>query len=190
MDEPVPPVVQPGRMTRHEQPILELGNGLDLRPWELGDAGALVAAGDDPSIQQWNLLFVPSKAEAQQRILRMHTRWRAETAAIWAIARQGEAIGLIGWQHIDLAQGSAEIAYWVLPTARGGGIVTAAVERVTRWAFDDLGLHRLELCHSIANPASCRVAEKTGYTFEATLRSALLHTDGWHDQHLHARIAP
>ncbi|MDQ0994671.1 RimJ/RimL family protein N-acetyltransferase [Streptomyces sp. V3I7] len=63
-----------------------------------------------------------------------------------------------------------------------------AVRRVSRWALEELGLHRLRLCHSTANPASCRVAEKAGYAVEGTMRGALLHEDGWHDQHLHALV--
>jgi ribosomal-protein-alanine N-acetyltransferase len=46
--------------------------------------------------------------------------------------------------------------------------------------------------HSVANPGSCRVAEKVGFALEGTMWSALLHEDGWHDMHVHvrARIAP
>ena len=42
--------------------------------------------------------------------------------------------------------------------------------------------------HSVANHASCRVATKSGFPLEGTHRRALLHTDGWHDMHLHARL--
>lgn len=119
----------------------------------------------------------------------MRRRWQAELAAIWAVARpDGAAVGLIGWGDIDLQGGGAEIVYWLLPAARGAGVAVEATRRVSRWALDDLGLHRLRLCHSTANPASCRVADKAGYTLEGTQRSALLHADGWHDQHLHALV--
>ena len=40
-------------------------------------------------------------------------------------------------------------------------------------------LHRRGLGHSVANTASCRVADRAGFRLEATLRSALLHSDGW-----------
>ncbi|MEU7581117.1 GNAT family N-acetyltransferase [Streptomyces sp. NPDC041068] len=189
---PVPPVVPAGRMAGVAQPVLDLPRGLELRPWRLddADADALASAGRDPGISRWNLLPVESREEAARRIERMHERWRAETGAVWAVARPegGEAIGLIGWGDIDLAGGSAEIVYWLLPAARGGGVVVEAVRRVSGWAFDDLGLHRLRLCHSVANPASCRVAAKAGYGLEGTMRGALLHGDGWHDQHLHALV--
>ncbi|WP_416959382.1 GNAT family N-acetyltransferase [Streptomyces sp. Agncl-13] len=187
---PVPCVVPAGRMARTPQPLLALPGGLELRPWHSRDAGVLVAAGQDSAIRKWNRLVVASSDDARRRIERMHERWRAEEAAIWAIARAdtGEAVGLIGWGDIDLDDGNAEIVYWVLPAARGGGVVVEATKRLSRWALEDLGLHRLRLCHSTANPASCRVAEKAGYSFEGTQRSALLHEDGWHDEHLHSLV--
>ncbi len=178
-------------MARGDQPVLPLSRGLELRPWRPDDADALVAAGQDPAIRQWNLLLVESPRDARRRIERMHERWRAEQGAIWAIARQDgedQAVGLIGFNDIDLAGGSAELVYWVLPAARGAGVVVEAVGRLSGWALDDLGLHRLRLCHSVGNPASCRVADKAGYSFEGTMRGALLHADGWHDQHLHALV--
>ncbi|MFJ4323041.1 GNAT family N-acetyltransferase [Streptomyces tricolor] len=186
----IPHVVPAGRMADRAQPVLDLPGGRRLRPWGPEDADALVAAGQDAAIRRWNLFTVADRADARARIARMHERWRAETGAVWALARpDGPAVGLIGLNDVDLAGGSAELVYWLLPAARGDGLAVAATRRLARWALADLGLHRLRLCHSTANPASCRVAEKAGFTFEGTQRSALLHTDGWHDQHLHARVA-
>ncbi|MCX4803993.1 GNAT family N-acetyltransferase [Streptomyces sp. NBC_01214] len=188
-NSPIPHVVPAGRMARSEQPVLALTGGWELRLWHQDDADALCAAGQDRTVRLWNRLLVNSPEEARQRIERMHRRWRAELGAIWAVARpDGPAVGLIGWNDVDLQGGSAEIVYWLLPAARGGGVAVEATRRVSRWALDDLGLHRLRLCHSVANPASCRVADKAGYTFEGTMRGALLHADGWHDQHLHALV--
>ncbi|MER6214172.1 MULTISPECIES: GNAT family N-acetyltransferase [unclassified Streptomyces] len=187
---PIPPVVPAGHMAKLAQPVLALPSGLELRPWRESDADALVAAAQEPGIRQWNRLFVASKEEACERIKRMRERWQSEQSAIWAIARPGggQALGLIGWGDIDLQGGSAEILYWLLPGGRGRGAMVEATQRLSRWAFEDLGLHRLRLCHAVANSASCRVAEKAGYSLEGTMRSALLHEDGWHDEHLHALV--
>lgn len=118
--------------------------------------------------------------------------WRAETDASWAVTRAetGQVLGYAAVREINLLYGYAQIAYWVLPDARGSGVAAVAVRGVTRWAFADVGLHRLEIVHSTQNPASCRVASKVGYEFEGVLRSAMLHADGWHDMHLHAAIDP
>ncbi|MFE2103391.1 MULTISPECIES: GNAT family N-acetyltransferase [unclassified Streptomyces] len=191
-DYDIPDVVPAGSMAERDQPVLGLPGGLELRPWRTGDADAdaLLTAGSDPAIRLWNLFSVRTRDEARARIERMHERWRAETGAVWAIARPGgPPQGLAGFHDISLAGGNAEIMYWVLPESRGGGIVVEAARRLSRWALDDLGLHRLRLCHAVGNPASCRVAEKAGYAFEGTMRSSLLHADGWHDEHLHALVA-
>jgi [ribosomal protein S5]-alanine N-acetyltransferase len=62
------------------------------------------------------------------------------------------------------------------------------VRAASTWMFRSVGLHRLELSHSTLNPASCRIAEKAGYPYEGTRRQQVLHQDGWHDMHLHARL--
>ncbi|MFF3513270.1 GNAT family N-acetyltransferase [Streptomyces sp. NPDC002573] len=185
-----PAVVPAGRMSQSEQPVFRLTGDVELRPWRQDDAQVIVDACLDPDIQQWNRPGRDvSLEDAQERIVRWHERWKSEQSAIWAVAQVGERpMGLIGWGDIDLKGGSAEILYWLLPTGRGSGVMVDATLRVSRWAMDDLGLHRLRLTHSVANPASCRVATKAGFALEGTMRSALLHTDGWHDEHLHARI--
>ena len=40
----------------------------------------------------------------------------------------------------------------------------------------------------MANAASCRVAEKTGFAVEGVRRNAWLLADGRHDVHAHARL--
>ncbi|AUG75633.1 acetyltransferase [Kitasatospora sp. MMS16-BH015] len=189
VQDAVPIVLPAGRLAAMVQPVLPLTAEHVIRPWRAEDAAALVAAATDPAIRQWNRLHAPDEASARARIARMQARWQSEEAAIWAIApADGPAIGLIGLGGLDLTEGGAELVYWLLPAARGRGLALTALRTLTRWALADLGLHRLTLCHSTANPASCRVAEKAGYTAEGTLRSALLHADGWHDQHLHAFV--
>ncbi|MET9698502.1 GNAT family protein [Streptomyces sp. NPDC006529] len=188
--EPIPPVVPAGRMAHTDQPVLDLPDGGALRPWRPDDADALVAAGLDPSVRLWNMLGTWTPEEARGRIEGMRRRWEAESGALWAIVPRGGGapVGLAGWNDIDLAAGTAEILYWILPAARGGGVAAAAARRVSRWALDELGLHRVELLHAVDNPASCRVADKAGFALEGTMRSAVLHADGWHDMHLHALV--
>ncbi|MEV5598615.1 GNAT family protein [Streptomyces sp. NPDC052496] len=188
---PIPPAVPAGRMRDSEQPTLPLTPDAELRPWRPADAHVLVAACQDPDIQQWNRPAQVSLEGAPAKIATWRRRWHDEQAALWAIAgpADGAVVGLAGLGDMDLKGGSAEFLYWLLPAGRGRGLAVSATLRISRWAVEDLGLHRLRLCHSVANPASCRVAVKAGFQLEGTLRSALLHADGWHDEHLHARIA-
>lgn len=115
-------------------------------------------------------------------------RWQEESGAGWAVTAESVLIGQISMRRLDLTDGYAEVSYWVLPEARGRGVAPRALSALTAWAFERLRLHRMELQHSTLNPASCRVAKKVGYGVEGTKRSQGLHSDGWHDMHLHARL--
>ena len=180
------PVAPAGTLSRTAQPTVQAGE-LVLRPWAEADAAALITAFADPSIQRWHARTVESAAEARAMIARYNQAWRSETAAHWAITGP-EVLGRVALRSIDLEEGVAEIAYWVTGAARGRGAAPRAAAALAAWALADLGLHRLDLEHAVANTASCRVAQKAGFAYEGTRRSAVLHADGWHDMHLHARI--
>jgi RimJ/RimL family protein N-acetyltransferase len=175
-------------MREREQPVLPAAGGLVLRPWRTEDAPVVVAAYADPAIRHWNLRSLDAR-EAGAWIAGWAERWRSERDGCWAVTDgAGEVLGRVALRGIHLADGRAQCTYWVLPAARGRGVASRATAEVARWGLDELGLHRLELQHSLANPASCRVAVKAGFALEGTLRRALLHADGWHDMHLHARV--
>lgn len=180
------PVVPPGSLGATEQPRIRTGDLL-LRPWAEADAHDLRAAFSDAAIQQWHARSIESREEAVDLIASYNAAWPAETNAHWAITGP-DLIGRVALRGLDLSEGLAEIAYWVTPAARGRAAAPRAVIALSEWAFTDLGLHRLGLHHAVANTASCRVAEKAGFTYEGTQRSAALHPDGWHDMHQHARI--
>jgi RimJ/RimL family protein N-acetyltransferase len=187
MPDLVPAAVPAGRLRNLPQPTLEVDE-LTLRPWRPSDVPAVVEAYRDPEIQRWHGRSM-TEAEAADWVRSSSDRWQAETGAGWAITDRDVVVGRVGFRTIELAEGIAELAYWTVPAARGRNIAARAVDTMSGWMFDSVGLHRIELRHSTANQASCRIAEKAGFEYEATLRQQVLHADGWHDMHLHARLA-
>ncbi|CAL9493810.1 GNAT family N-acetyltransferase [Streptomyces sp. enrichment culture] len=107
-------------------------------------------------------------------------------------AGSGTTLGHVGINEISLPMKVARVGYWVLPEARGRGVAGRALLLASRWAFAELGLHRLELGHAVGHEVSCRVAERCGYRAEGTLRGAMFESgrhDAFRDVHLHARLA-
>ncbi|MER7345255.1 GNAT family N-acetyltransferase [Streptomyces aurantiacus] len=186
----IPNVVEPGTLAGQEQPTLAASGGLILRAWSPKDAPAVYEAFQDPALQRWHARVADSEDEAREWIEDWRAAWAKERAATWAVADAdtGEVAGRVALREINLGDGQAEMAYWTMPRARGRGVAPRAVTALAGWALDVVGLHRLELYHATANEASCRVALKTGFVAEGVKRSAVLHEDGWHDMHLHARI--
>ncbi len=186
-----PPVVPSGSLGRSEQPEISVDVSVRLRPWASYDAVAVRSAFADPDIQRWHLMRMDSEIEADEWIARARSSWREESVGSWVIGAQdsSEVFGRISLYLKDLRTGIGEVTYWVLPDARGSQLASRAASALSEWAFDVAGLHRIELLHSALNPASCRVAERAGFLVEGTSRSALLHVDGWHDMHVHSRLA-
>ncbi|GHI08974.1 acetyltransferase [Streptomyces cellostaticus] len=184
------PVLTAGALARTPQPSLPTGDGLVLRPWRAGDAPAVHAAFQDPVLHQWHIRSCASEEEAAGWIEEWQNSWEGESNAQWAVVDEDtdELLGRAALRQILLGDGTAEVAYWTVREARGRGVAARAATTLARWAFEEIGLHRLELLHATANEASCRVATKCGFALEGTKRSALLHPDGWHDMHLHARV--
>lgn len=175
-------------MSSRPQPTLTSGS-LTLRAFRHADAPAVQRAYADAEVQRWNVRVMADVAEAREWIDKCNDGWRMETSANWAVVDAGDTVlGRMSLRVLDFYDGAAEIGYWTTPEARGRGVASGSLEAVSRWAFDELGLHRLWLRHSVHNPSSCRVAEKAGYRAEAVIRGAGRHADGWHDMHQHARI--
>jgi RimJ/RimL family protein N-acetyltransferase len=101
----------------------------------------------------------------------------------------GEAVGGIGLVlGTDIERCSAEVGYWVGVEHWGRGIATAAVSRICRYAFEDLGLLRVFATPIAWNPASSRVLEKAGFQREGTMRSACIKDGKVVDMLLYAKV--
>jgi RimJ/RimL family protein N-acetyltransferase len=84
-----------------------------------------------------------------------------------------------------------EIGYWVRRCFVGQGYITEAVRGVTRFAFETLGARRVEIRCDARNERSRRVAERSGFELEATLRNHAVAVDGeLRDTLIYARLEP
>jgi RimJ/RimL family protein N-acetyltransferase len=183
-------VLPDGTLSGRPQPTIPTGDGLALRPWRAGDAPAVHAAFQDPVMHQWHVRAADSEDEVRGWIEEWRAAWDGERGVQWAVvdADTDRLRGRVALRTVELGDGAAEVAYWTVAEARGQGVAARATTALARWALDEIGFHRLELLHAVRNEASCRVAAKAGFALEGTKRSAILHPDGWHDMHLHARV--
>jgi GNAT superfamily N-acetyltransferase len=74
------------------------------------------------------------------------------------VGDDGAFLGLALAPKIDRETRTAELGYVVAPEARGRGVATEALRRLTAWAFEELEMVRLESCDP---PISSRAGART-----------------------------
>jgi RimJ/RimL family protein N-acetyltransferase len=160
-----------------------------LRRWQPGDEESLVRHANNYNI--WRNVRDrfphPYTMEDAQEWIRMAGEEDPQTN--FAIVVRGQAAGGIGLVlKDDIYRCGAEIGYWLGEQFWGRGIMTEAVRGVTEWGFETFGLSRIYAGVLEWNPASMRVLEKAGYTFEARLRKAITKEGQVIDEFIYAVI--
>jgi RimJ/RimL family protein N-acetyltransferase len=147
-----------------------------LRPWAqldvpsllLGRAGETADQFSWPSESRYTKTdarrFFVEQEQARERGEELHFAF-VDPLSPDAVLGGGSLYG------VDRLHGRAAVGYWLLPQARGHGIATRATVLLARYAFDILGVARLELTCGPENEASQRVAGRCGFVREGLLRS-------------------
>ncbi|WEV39567.1 GNAT family protein [Lactobacillus sp. ESL0681] len=100
----------------------------------------------------------------------------------------GQPAGMLDLHQVDWTNESAEIGYWLGESYRGKGIMTESVRQLVVIAFNELGLHRLNLLADHKNTTSRAVAQRLNFTHVALLRDELKHDNQFHDMDLYTII--
>ncbi|MDN7122215.1 GNAT family N-acetyltransferase [Nocardioides sp. ChNu-153] len=168
-------------------------SGPVLRPWRLDDAPAVLAifsASDDLDRQYpWPVRNLADAAACVERML----AWQPDPAAgeryAFAVLDDGVPVANVALTDVARTHDTAWVSYFSSGAVRGRGLVRRALAAVVTHAFDELGLHRLELGHRVDNPASAAVAEAVGFVPEGVEREGLRYGATRHDVRRMALLA-
>lgn len=147
---------------------------LELVPPTPEDEDAVFAACQDPETQNWVPIPSPYLREHAHESVTTHSNktWEEDTEYTWTIRVDGTLAGIVGLYRV--ANGSADLGFWMVPDYRGKGLLTEACNAVIEFAFNEtpqgLGIVRLGWNAYAGNFGSARVAQKLGFQFEGTAR--------------------
>lgn len=89
------------------------------------------------------------------------SEWEQGTAYRFAISHQAQMIGIIDLS--DVADGQAELGYWLDAAVWGQGFASEAGQAVMAFAFGHVGLQRVIAGHAADNLASGKVLARLGF---------------------------
>jgi [ribosomal protein S5]-alanine N-acetyltransferase len=169
------------------------GQRVFLRPAERGDyeAWASLRAGSRQFLAPWEPTWPPdalSRASFRARVARYAEDWRTDQAYNFLIFAQDET--LIGGVALsNLRRGVSETAslgYWVGEAFARQRYMTAALPLVLDFAFDRIGLHRVEAACLPTNIPSRALLARAGFHQEGYARGYLCIEGKWQDHLLFA----
>ncbi len=140
-------------------------------------------------LQQWEATSPDGPVSFDMRlgIRRLLQQYRDGAGVPLIMEYDGEVAGQLNvWGISRGSLASATIGYWISERLAGRGITPTCVAMATDLCFDELRLHRMEICIRPENSASLRVVEKLGFRYEG-LRRRFIHIDGdWRDHYVFA----
>jgi RimJ/RimL family protein N-acetyltransferase len=129
----------------------------------------------------------PSSLEGFERFIAWTHEQRAAGQFIcFGVVPRGMdvAVGTFQLRRLDATFKTAEWGFALGSPFWGSGLFVESAQLVLRFAFDTLGVHRLEARAAIANGRGCAALRKVGAVQEGVLRRAFLRDDRYFDQTL------
>ena len=159
-----------------------------LRPWRVEDVDSAIA-GHDEEIRRWFGFaeVTPTREEQLAAIERWRTAYADDRATVnFLVEVDGAIVGNVEVRTKD--DGIGELSWILYAGHRGQGYGVRAVRMLVDYAFDQLGLVRVEAYVNTANERSKRLATRAGLLREGVMRAREDLFGERHDTVLYARL--
>ncbi len=170
-------------------PVLQ-GDGITLRELRVSDAASLLALLTTEEVTRF-ISPPPTTIEGFERFITWAQREREAGRYIClAVVPEGydTAVGLFQVRQLDPTFGTAEWGFAIGFEFWGSGLFTAGAELVINFAFEVIGVHRLEARAAVENGRGNGALRKIGAVQEGVLRKSFLRNGRYMDQALWALL--
>lgn len=153
---------------------------LILRKFTVGDAAAMFENwANDERVTRY-LTWLPHKSpeETKQLLEGWSAAYEKPNVYNWAMEYKGTPVGNISVVRLNEKDEYAELGYCMGYAYWNKGFMPEATKAVIDYLFAEIGLNRVGISHAVKNPASGRVAQKCGLTFEGTKRGYFKSSSG------------
>jgi RimJ/RimL family protein N-acetyltransferase len=168
---------------RDSLPVLTSG-GITLRELRASDAPSLLAMLTTEEVARF-ISPPPTTVEGFERFIAWTHRERAAgNYACFAVVPHGmdTAIGIFQVRQLEPGFGTAEWGFAIGSAYWGSGMFVTGAQLVIDFAFDVVGVHRLEARAAVKNGRGNGALRKVGATQEGILRRSFLRNGEYLDQ--------
>jgi len=123
-------------------------------------------------------------AAFRRRMQRFNAEWRDGTTYAFLIFNRADGTLYGGITLSNVRRGVAQccsVGYWVGEPYARNGVMSEALQLLLNYAFDTLGLHRVEAACLPSNAPSRGLLEKSGFVQEGLARRYLRINGVWQD---------
>lgn len=161
--------MNPDQLGDHLPPLR--GGDLLLRWLTADDAPDLHAIFSDADVVRFmSVSLQTSRASTLAFLGEIHDGFREGSLYQWGIQMEPGIVGTVTLASIDRRHRRAELGFALARAFWGRGLILRALPAVIQFAFERLGLHRIEADADPRNGASMRVLERLGFQREGLLR--------------------
>lgn len=144
-----------------------------LREFNINDVKDMYEFKSDAKVTQY-LPFEPYNCiqDAMNQIENFIDEYKKGNCYTWAIIwkQTNKVVGQIDLDKVDTKNNKVEIGYMLNKSFWNKGIMTSAIPKVLKFAFEYLNINKVEAQCEVENSASARVLEKAGMKLEGVLR--------------------
>lgn len=148
----------------------ELEQNHKLRVLQPQDAKALFALVDRnrSHLRRWLPWLDHQTEEANSAffIQKMQRQQAAGESLVCGIFVDDELVGMCSYNEIDKTDRSVEIGYWLSEDAQGKGIITRSTNFFIEYAFEHLGIEKVQIPVAEENFKSRAICERLGFVSE------------------------
>ncbi|WP_421380827.1 GNAT family N-acetyltransferase [Bacillus salacetis] len=127
---------------------------------------------DDRVTEYYDLETFTDISQADALILKLNSGFKSHNQIRWAITLKptDTLIGTCGFHAIEKEHFKIEVGYELNPAYWGKGIMNEALNAIFTFAFDEMGVNRIEAFYDPGNDRSRNALEKCGFVYEGTQR--------------------
>ncbi len=153
-------------------PVIE-SRRLRLRNLEKKDVDNIFEIYNDPRVAEYDDFEpITEKEEAITIIKNYNNQFESKSQIRWGIEllEEHKIVGTCGLSNFDENNNKCIIGYDLVYSNWNNGIMTEAIALITEYAYENIGIHRIEAFITPGNNASIKVLLKNGYQEEGLLR--------------------